>query len=56
MGFAKSDRANIEDDVLEELKAEGRTYLALDEEQIEILLLDGDLTEISHGEEDEGGA
>jgi hypothetical protein len=55
MGFAKRDRANIEDDELQELKAEGRTYLALGEEQIETLLLDADLTEISHGEEDESG-
>ena len=56
LGFAKSDRANIEDDELEELKAQGREYLALSEEQIEALLLDDDLTEISYDEEDEGKA
>lgn len=53
LGFAKSDRTNIEDDDLEELRARGREYLALSEERIEELLLEDDLTEISCDEEDE---
>lgn len=56
LGFAKSDVANIDDDELDELKAEGRAYLVLGEEQVEALLLDGDLTELSDdAETDQGG-
>ena len=44
------------DDELDELKAEGRAYLVLGEEQVEALLLDGDLTELSDdAETDQGG-
>lgn len=54
LGFPKSERANIEDDELAVLKAQGREYLALNEEQIEVLLLDEDLTEVRYGKEGEG--
>jgi hypothetical protein len=57
LGFAKSDVVNIDHDELEELREEGRAYLALNEEQVEALLLDRDLMELSDGtERDQGRA
>ena len=52
LGFAKSERANVDDGELEELRARGREFLALTDEQIEALLLDEDLTEIDDGQDE----
>jgi len=49
--FAKKDRANIEDDDLEDFRTLARSYAALREEQIARLLDDEDLMEICHGDE-----
>lgn len=49
--FAKKDRANIEDDELEDFRTLAKSYAALNEEQIARLLDDKDLTEICHGDE-----
>jgi hypothetical protein len=49
--FAKKDRANIEDDELEDFRTLAKSYAALDEKQIAQLLEDKDLMEICHGDE-----
>jgi hypothetical protein len=49
--FAKKDRANIEDDELEDCRTLAKSYAALSERQIARLLLDEDLTEICGGDE-----
>jgi hypothetical protein len=48
--FAKKDRANIEDDELEDFRTLAKSYATLDEKQIGQLLEDKDLTEICHGD------
>lgn len=52
LGFAKSDRANIEDDELETLKGQARTFLRLNEDQIDAAVAEDELTEVNHGDED----
>ncbi len=49
--FAKKDRANIEDDELEDFRILAKGYAALSEKGINQLLKDKDLTEICHGDE-----
>lgn len=49
--FAKKDRANIEEDELEDFRALAKSYASLDEKQIAQLLEYKDLTEICHGNE-----
>ncbi|QRG09987.1 type II toxin-antitoxin system RelE/ParE family toxin (plasmid) [Xanthobacter dioxanivorans] len=49
--FAKKDRANIENDELEDFRALAKSYAMLDEKQVAQLLEDKDLTEICHGNE-----
>jgi len=49
--FAKKDRANIEDDALEDFRTLAKSYATLNEKQIAQLLEDGDLLEICHGDE-----
>lgn len=51
--FAKKDRANIEDDELEDFRTLARSYATLKEEQIAQLLKAKDLTEICHGDENQ---
>jgi hypothetical protein len=48
--FAKKDRANIEDDELEDFRILAKAYAMLTEQQIARLLADKDLTEICHGD------
>ncbi|MGY3614028.1 type II toxin-antitoxin system RelE/ParE family toxin [Bradyrhizobium sp. USDA 10063] len=50
--FAKKDRANIEDDELEDFRILAKSYATLNDEQIAKLLEDKDLTEICHAEEE----
>lgn len=48
--FAKKDRANIEDDELEDFRTLAKSYATLDEKQIAQLLEERDLMEICHGD------
>ncbi len=45
------DRANIEDEDLEDFRALAKCYSTLNAQQIPRLLVDKDLTEICHGNE-----
>jgi hypothetical protein len=49
--FAKKDRANIEDDELDDFRILAKNYSTLNAQQIARLLEDKDLTEICHGNE-----
>ena len=49
-GFAKNERANLDDDELAYWRQIGRSYLALDEDGIEAAIAAGELTEVSHGD------
>jgi hypothetical protein len=51
--FAKKDRANIEDDELNDFRTLAKSYATLSEEQLTQLLKDRDLTEICDGNENE---
>jgi len=51
-GFAKSERANIDDDELEALRDLGRTYLELDAKKIEAAIAAGELLEVGYGEKE----
>ena len=46
LGFAKNERANIDDDELEELKRQARVFLGLSEDQIEAAIAEDELTEV----------
>lgn len=48
--FAKSDRANIDDKELAGFRKLAKTYEGLNTHQIDQLLVDGDFTEICHGD------
>jgi len=48
--LAKKDRANIENDELEDFRTLAKSYATLSEKQIARLLEDKDLTEICHGD------
>jgi hypothetical protein len=48
--FAKKDRANIENDQLEDFRTLAKSYATLSDKQIARLLEDKDLTEICHGD------
>ncbi len=49
--FAKKDRANIDNDELDDFRALARSYASLNDEQVARLLEDNDLTEICHDDE-----
>jgi hypothetical protein len=51
-GFAKNERANIDDDELEEWRHIGQLYLALDERKITAAIVAQELMEIRHGKKD----
>lgn len=51
-GFAKSDRDNIDDDELAELRKQGRAWLALNDDRIEAAIVDEELQEVPYGTED----
>ena len=51
-GFAKNERANIDDDELDEWRQVGRTYLELDDKGVEAAIAANELTEVSHDETD----
>ncbi|WP_316163340.1 type II toxin-antitoxin system RelE/ParE family toxin [Bradyrhizobium sp. SZCCHNRI20481] len=48
--FAKKDRANIDDDELEDFRTLAKSYTALNSAQLAQLLADEDLVEICHDE------
>ena len=52
-GFAKSDRDNIDDDEVEDLRKQGRAWLGLGDEQIASAIADEELQEVAYGEDDE---
>jgi hypothetical protein len=49
--FAKKDRANIDDDELEDFRILAKSYATLTENQIAQLLKEKDLMELCHGDE-----
>jgi len=49
--FAKKDRANIEDSELDDFRTLARGYASLTDEQMSMLLHDGELKEICDGDE-----
>ncbi len=51
-GFAKNERANLDDDELAYWQQVGRGYLGLDEDGIEAAIAEDELTEVSYGDED----
>ena len=53
-GFAKNERANIDDDELKEWRHIGQLYLALDEREIKAAIAAQELMEVDHGKKDEG--
>jgi hypothetical protein len=50
-GFAKSDRANIDDDEEKQFKEAARHVLQLTEKQIEALVKNGDFVEVRYEQE-----
>jgi hypothetical protein len=50
--FAKKDRANIEDNELDDFRTLAKSYATLNDEQIGKLLKEKGLTEICHGNEE----
>ena len=49
-GFAKSGRANIDDDELQAWRRVGRGYLGLDANALAATIAAGELTEVNYGE------
>lgn len=52
LGFAKNERANIDDDELEDLRGQARTFLSLSADQIAAAISADELAEVSYGDED----
>lgn len=50
LGFAKSERDNIDAGELAELRAQGQAFLGLRMDQIAALVREGDLTEVDYDE------
>jgi hypothetical protein len=51
-GFAKNERANLDDDELAYWQQVGRSYLGLDDDGLEAAIVEDELTEVSYGDED----
>src|SRR5271163_187472 len=51
-GFAKNERANLDDDELTDWQRVGRGYLGLDDDELKAAVAAGELTEVSYGDED----
>lgn len=49
--FAKKDRANIDDDELQDFRVLAKSYASLTKEQLALLREDGELTEICDGDQ-----
>lgn len=52
LGFAKNERANIDDDELEDLRGQAQVFFKLTEDQIEAAIAENELTEVSYGDEE----
>ena len=52
VGFAKSERASIEADEIEDLKGQARAFLALSMDQIAAAIAEDELMEVNYGGED----
>ena len=52
VGFAKKDRANIDDDELEALRGQSRAFLRMGRDEIEAAIADNDLLEVGYEEEE----
>ena len=52
LGFAKRERANIDDDELEELRGQVRAFLQLSADRIEAAITANELTEVNYGDEE----
>jgi hypothetical protein len=52
LGFAKSERANVDEAELRELRAQAHAFLTLDDGALQALLVDADLVEVEHDDED----
>jgi len=52
LGFAKNERADIDDDELEDLREQARAFLELSEEQIVAAIDEDELTEMTYEEEE----
>ena len=50
-GFAKNMRSNIDADELEDLRSRGQGFLVLAADRLARLVEDGDLTEVTYGED-----
>jgi hypothetical protein len=51
-GFAKNERANLDDDELTDWQRIGRRYLGLGDDELEAAVAADELTELSYGDED----
>ena len=51
LGFAKNERANIDDDELEDLRGQARIFFGLTANQIEAAIADDELMEVSDGDQ-----
>ena len=51
-GFAKSERANLDDDELTNWQQIGRGYLGLNDQELEAAVAAGELSEVNYGDED----
>jgi hypothetical protein len=51
-GFAKNERANLDDDELTDWQRVGRGYLGLNDHEREAAVAAGELSEVSYGDED----
>ena len=51
LGFAKNERANIDDDELEDLRGQARVFFGLTPNQIEAAIGDDELMEVNYGDE-----
>jgi len=49
-GFAKNERANVDDDELEALRERGQVFLTVNTGQLARLRAEGDLTEVEYDE------
>ena len=52
LGFAKKDQANIDEDELETLKGQARTFLKLNPTQFESAVAEDELVEIDYADEE----
>ena len=56
LGFAKSERANVDDDELEDLRTQARVFLKLSVAQLEAAIAVNELMEVAYGGEDDEAA